>query len=65
MSEIILAITHIFGKGKMQVPSEVRRMMGLKDGDNVIFFQGLDERIYLQKGRPPIKRLGKYRISET
>lgn len=37
MTEEIIAISKVFQKGKVQVPSDVRKMLGIKDGRKLVW----------------------------
>jgi len=46
-TEGVLAISSIFQGGKIQVPSEVRRKLGLEDGDKIVWVHEAG-RIYVE-----------------
>jgi len=37
VTEQIIAISKVFQKGKVQVPSDVRKMLGIKDGTKLVW----------------------------
>lgn len=37
VTEEIIAISKVFQKGKVQVPSDVRKMLGIKDGTKLVW----------------------------
>jgi bifunctional DNA-binding transcriptional regulator/antitoxin component of YhaV-PrlF toxin-antitoxin module len=41
-SRLVRELSKVYGKGKTQVPSEVRKSMGVRDGDRLlwIMFEG-------------------------
>ncbi len=45
----IIAVTKVFGRGKTQIPSEVRKLLDLRDGDRVVWLLDLSEREVLVK----------------
>jgi AbrB family looped-hinge helix DNA binding protein len=47
--ETIIAISKMYGNGRVQVPKEVRVRLNLEDGDKVAFIEGEDGRIYIDK----------------
>jgi len=38
-SKKVLGVTKIFGRGRVQVPKEARRILGLSDGDKILWIQ--------------------------
>jgi AbrB family looped-hinge helix DNA binding protein len=34
----VYAITKVYGRGRTQIPDEVRNQLGLRDGDKVIWY---------------------------
>lgn len=49
MSLKIIKVVKIYGKGRIQVPSEVRKMLELRDGDRVCFMEDEGGQIVLVK----------------
>jgi AbrB family looped-hinge helix DNA binding protein len=49
MSLKIIKVVKIYGKGRIQVPSEVRKMLELRDGDRVCFMEDEQGQIVLVK----------------
>lgn len=49
MSLKIIKVVKMYGKGRIQVPSEVRKMLGLNDGDRVCFMEDEEGEIVLVK----------------
>ena len=47
LSRKILAVSTIFQRGKVVVPIEVRRMLGVKDGDKLTWIAE-EEKIYVK-----------------
>lgn len=60
--EIVLAVGKVFGKGKLQIPIEIRGILDLNDGDRIYFKQTLEGKIVLSKA--PQTRRGKYAIKK-
>lgn len=56
----ILGISKLYQRGKAQIPSEVRKVLGLKDGDRVYFTRDERGRILLEKAPALKEHLGKY-----
>lgn len=36
-TESIVDVSKVFGRGKTQIPADVRKMLGLKDGDKIVW----------------------------
>jgi len=36
-TESTVDVSKVFGRGKTQVPSDVRKLLGLKDGDKIVW----------------------------
>jgi AbrB family looped-hinge helix DNA binding protein len=53
--ETIIAISRMHSNGRVQVPKEVRVRLNLEDGDKVVFIEGEDGRIYVDKLIPKRK----------
>lgn len=47
LTEGVLAVSSIFQGGKAQVPSDVRRKLGLEDGDKIVWVHEAG-RIYVE-----------------
>jgi len=45
----VLGVTSVYGNGRTQVPSRVRQLLGLSDGDLVAWYQDDSGRIYVEK----------------
>jgi len=63
---LIIAVVKVHGKGRIQIPKEVREILGVKDGDRVYFVLDPSRRIFLEKA-PDLeekKKLGKYVLTE-
>ncbi len=45
---IILKTTKIYGKGRTQIPPEVRKKLGLKDGDSIAWIEDLQGNIMIK-----------------
>jgi len=45
----ILATSKVFQRGKTQIPKEVREVLQLKDGDNLVWRLDDDGRIFLKR----------------
>jgi len=60
IDRVILAVRKIHGRGRVQLPKEVRQTLFLQDGDYVYFVQEGD-RIFIEKS-PKLRkgRVGKY-----
>jgi len=58
---LVLDVAKVHGKGKVQIPSETRKRLNVKDGDRVYFILDPEGRIILEKAPSmETKRLGKY-----
>jgi len=55
----VLAVTKIFDRGKTVIPAEVRRRLGVSDGDRLVWLEDQMGRIYVAPGR----RKGKFRVT--
>ena len=51
----LIEVTLLYGKGRTQVPSEVRQYLNLKDGDKLAWYINSDGTIYIRKVEPPIR----------
>jgi AbrB family looped-hinge helix DNA binding protein len=60
---VIIAVTKVYGKGRIQLPKEVRLTLEVKDGDRIYFTQDELGRIYVEKA-PKIEKPVKYRVIE-
>jgi len=49
VSTEILAVSRVFQRGKTQIPKEVREVLQLKDGDNLVWRLDDDGRIFLKR----------------
>jgi len=49
VSTEILAVSRVFQRGKTQVPKEVRKALGVNDGDNLVWRLDDDGRIFLKR----------------
>lgn len=58
--ENIIDTAKLFGHGKITLPSEVRKLLQLQDGDKVLFTRNEREDIIISKRHMPEKRIGKY-----
>ena len=56
----IVGVSKVFQHGKTQLPRDVRKLLGLKDGDRVYYVQDEFGRIFLEKAPSLVKRVGKY-----
>jgi AbrB family looped-hinge helix DNA binding protein len=58
---LIIAAVKVHGKGRVQIPKEVRDILNVEDGDRVYFVQDNSGKIFLEKA-PALKEkgLGKY-----
>ncbi len=45
----ILGVRTVQNRGRIQIPKVIRDLIGLEDGDNVYWIQGLDGRFYIAK----------------
>jgi len=36
-SESTIEVSRVFGKGKTQIPADVRKILGLQDGDKIVW----------------------------
>ena len=39
MPQKIVAVRKVYGRGRVQIPVEIRKQLELNDGDNLIFIQ--------------------------
>ena len=57
--QTVVAVRKIYGRGRVQIPVEVRKQLGLKDGDKLIFIQS-DGEYFIRKAEvtlEPMPRL--------
>jgi len=47
----IVGVRKIQDRGRVQIPVEIRRALGLKDGDSIYWVHGLDGRFYITKAK--------------
>jgi len=45
----VLGVTKMFGRGRVQVPKEARRILGLRDGDRVLWIQASDREVIVRR----------------
>jgi AbrB family looped-hinge helix DNA binding protein len=43
MPQKIIAVRKVYGRGRVQIPVEIREQLGLDDGDKLIFIQSNGE----------------------
>ena len=48
----ILAVQTIYAKGRLQLPKEIRKLLGISDGDRVCFYKDLRGKIIIEKAVP-------------
>jgi len=61
-SEQPIDTAKVFGHGKVTLPSEVRNMLNVKDGDKVLFSLNEQKKIMMSKILASKESLGKYSI---
>ena len=50
LSKTAISIAKVHSNGRIIIPSDVRKRMGIEDGDRVLWFwSGIDERLCLEK----------------
>jgi len=45
----IIGVRKVQDRGRLQVPKEIRDLIGLEEGDSVYWLRGLDGRFYIAK----------------
>jgi len=45
----IIGVRKVQDRGRLQVPKEIRDLLGLEDGDSVYWLRGLDGRFYIAR----------------
>jgi AbrB family looped-hinge helix DNA binding protein len=55
----IIAVSRVYGKGRLQLPKEVRLALGVGDGDRVLFVRDAEGRITIERASPK-RGVGKY-----
>ena len=55
----VIAVVKVYGRGRVQIPAEVRKELGIKDDDKVAFVYAEDGGIIIKKVEPPTR----YKIS--
>ena len=61
MSEVVLEIAKVWGKGRIHIPKIVRERLGIKDGDRIQFVETMMGEIAFRKA----PSLGKLRYEVT
>lgn len=51
ISEEVVATTKVFDRGKTTLPSEIRRALGVVDGDKVAWIKDSSDRYYVENAR--------------
>jgi len=46
----IVQVTRVFGGGKTTIPSDVRKMLGIRDGDTVVWYVNERGEVCIRKG---------------
>lgn len=57
MDELI-KVTRVYGRGRTQIPSEIVKILELKEGDKIVWFMDESGKFYIGKV-PTLKREGK------
>jgi len=47
-TEKVVAVRKITSNGRIQIPSEIRRELGLTDGDSVLWIRSVDGKFYIK-----------------
>jgi len=48
VDEVDVAVSKIFDRGKTTIPSTVRKKLGVRDGDKLLWIEGSDGKIYVK-----------------
>jgi len=59
----VIDITKVHSNGRVQIPVEIRRGMGLSDGNKVCWFQDSKGRVFIEKLGAGAKK-GRYTVTE-
>lgn len=59
----VMDITKVHSNGRVQIPIDVRKELGLSDGDKVCWFQDSQGRVFIEKLGAEIIR-GRYTVTE-
>jgi len=62
VDEVDVAISKIFDRGKTTVPSAVRRKLGVRDGDKLLWIEDSDGKIYV-KGVSATKKEKRFTVT--
>lgn len=62
-SNKILDTVKIHGKGRVQIPSSIRRHLHIEDGDVLIFYLNDKHEICIEKGYSLEKEKGRYDVT--
>jgi len=62
MSENVLAIAKVWGKGRIHIPGEVRKMLGIEDGDRIYFVENMMGDLIFRKAPSLVK--GRYEVTK-
>ncbi len=55
-----IASAKLHGKGKIQLPSDIRKHLKIKDEDHIIFYQDREGKVFVEGAPKPRKKLGTY-----
>lgn len=61
---LIIQTVKVHGKGRIQIPKEVRQILGISDGDLLYFVQDISGKIFLEKAPTLKKGPGKYLVTK-
>lgn len=65
-SKKLIAMSKVYQRGKAQIPSEIRKILELRDGDKICFFQDEEGNILIEKSSKLLRvRTGRYLVRET
>ena len=57
---VLIDSAKVFGKGKIQVPKDVRSLLKVVDEDRIAFYQDIEGKIFVEGAPKPRKKLGTY-----
>jgi AbrB family looped-hinge helix DNA binding protein len=54
--QLVIATVKVHGRGRVQIPKEVRQILNIEDGDRIYLIQDASGRIFLKKA-PTLKKV--------
>jgi AbrB family looped-hinge helix DNA binding protein len=61
---LIVATVKVHGKGRIQIPKDIRQILNISDGERLYFIQDSSGKIFVEKAPQIKKGLGKYLVTK-